>query len=121
MMTTATKVDGPIRGAASFATSSPDPTFDEVVDRFENDVYRLCLQLTADRSQADELYCELLANACESFADLDGTANLRVWIFNIATSVFLRRHRPVAGNQPLDPLPSISPYGIVRMRGDGSD
>ena len=123
IMTTSTKPDGAVRGAAAITIAAPDPTFDDVLDRFENEIYRLCTQFAPSRSRADELYREFVARACQTFRDLDGTANLRTWIFNIATSAFLRRHGSGADERTLESVRSTSPFGTGRDQGrlDGQD
>jgi len=122
-MTASIEVDGPVRDAASIVIAAPGLTCDDVLVRFEGEIYRLCLQLAANRSDADELYGELVARACQTFGELDETADLRAWLFNIATGAFLRRHRPEAGDRPLEPDRSIAPFEAARGQGrfDGTD
>jgi RNA polymerase sigma factor (sigma-70 family) len=116
-MSTSTKADGAVRGAVAITIAAPGPTFHDVFDQFENEIYRLCTQFAPDRPQADERYRELVARACQTFGDLDRTANLRTWIFNIATSAFLRRHGSGADERTLGPVWSTSPIGTGRDQG----
>ena len=98
-------------------TNAPSiPTFDDVVTRFEHDIYRLFMQLTSNRTQADELYNELLVNACNTFGDLDGTTDHRAWLFNLATGVYLRRQATSTGNRPLKAV-----MGLKGMDGPDAD
>ena len=113
-MTTITFVDRPVRATASIAAASPAPTFDDVLTRFEDDIYRLFLQLASDQIEADELYHELLIDVCHTFDDLDGVTDPRGWIYNLAISAYLRRQRNVTGNRPL-----VAATGPERL--DGSD
>jgi RNA polymerase sigma-70 factor (ECF subfamily) len=100
-MTTAAHVNGSGPISASFAIASPITTFDEVLARFEIEIYRYLLQLTRSRTQADELYEEMVTRAFQAFGRLDGTVNHRAWIYKLATSTFLRNQRQVAHDRPL--------------------
>ncbi|MBW3634313.1 MAG: RNA polymerase sigma factor [Chloroflexi bacterium] len=70
-------------------------TFDEVLTRYQADIYRFGAQLTRDRGEADNLYQETVLTAFHAFDDVDRPASCRAWLFTIATNAFLsdRRHR----------------------------
>jgi RNA polymerase sigma-70 factor (ECF subfamily) len=99
-MTTSAFVNG--LGLASVAIASPVSAFDDLLSRFENEIYRFLYQLTRSRTQADELYQETVTRAFRAIGGLDGTVNHRSWIFALATSTFLRHERRLDGGPPPD-------------------
>jgi RNA polymerase sigma-70 factor, ECF subfamily len=68
-------------------------TFDDVLARYQADIYRFAVQLTRDRVAANDLYQETLLKAFNAFDELDRPANYRSWLFTIATTAFLSHRR----------------------------
>ena len=63
-------------------------TFDEVLTRYQADIYRFGAHLTGDRAAANDLYQETLWKAFHAF-EIDRPASGRAWLFTIATNAFL--------------------------------
>jgi RNA polymerase sigma-70 factor (ECF subfamily) len=68
-------------------------TFDEVLTRYRDAIYRYALHLTGNRVAADELYQKTVFKAHDEFHRLDGSANHCAWLYRIATNAFLSSHR----------------------------
>ena len=90
----------PANGADQASRSTP--TFEQVVTRFEAEIYRYAVQLTRNRTDADDLYQETLLKAYRAFGRLDGEANHRAWLYRIATNTFLSDRRKHARVDLLD-------------------
>jgi hypothetical protein len=88
--------------AAGAGNGAPTLTFEEVVDRFQAEIYRYAVQLTRNRADADDLYQETLLKAYRAFGRLDGAANHRAWLYRIATNTFLSDRRKQARVDYLD-------------------
>ena len=82
-------------GGANASPSIPFPivTFDDLLERHQNEIYRFTLQLTRNRADADDLYQETLIKAFKAFSRLDCNANHRAWLYRIATNTFLSGKR----------------------------
>jgi RNA polymerase sigma-70 factor (ECF subfamily) len=82
-------------GDANASPSIPFPivTFDDLLERHQNEIYRFTLQLTRNRADADDLYQETLIKAFKAFSRLDCNANHRAWLYRIATNTFLSGKR----------------------------
>ena len=82
------------------AVSAP-PTFDGVLARYQDEIYRYAVHLTRDRADADGLYHETMLEAYRAFDRLEGSANHRAWLYRIATNAFLgdRRKRGREGSR----------------------
>jgi RNA polymerase sigma-70 factor (ECF subfamily) len=78
------------------------PTFDEVLARYQTEIYRFATHLTRNRADADDLYQETLLKAYRAFDRLDGAANHRAWLYKIATNAFLSDRRKRGREGPLD-------------------
>ena len=78
-------------------TGSPDlgccPTFDDMLARYQHEIYRYATHLTRNHADADDLYQETLLKAYRAFDRLDGKANYRAWLYRIATNTFLSERR----------------------------
>jgi RNA polymerase sigma-70 factor, ECF subfamily len=86
----------------------PVLSFDDLVDRFQAEIYRFALQLTRNRADADDLYQETLIKAYRAFDRLDGNANHRAWLYKIATNTFLSAQRRAGREAPLDEAVEMS-------------
>ena len=78
------------------------PSFDEVLARYQDEIYRFAAHLTRNRADADDLYQETLLKAYRAFNRLDGSANHRAWLYKIATNAFLSDRRKRAREGSLD-------------------
>jgi len=87
----------------SRATSSvPDKClFTNVVERFGNEVFRFCCQLTGNVVDADDLYQETLLKAFRAFDRLPLDANHRAWLYRIASNTFISDRRKMSRVQPI--------------------
>lgn len=86
----------------------PVLTFDDLVHRHQAEIYRFALQLTRNRTDADDLYQETLIKAYRAFDRLDGSANHRAWLYKIATNTFLSSQRRAGREAPLDETAELS-------------
>jgi RNA polymerase sigma-70 factor (ECF subfamily) len=77
-------------------------TFEDLLERYCNEIYRFALHLTRNRADADDLYQETLIKAYRAFERLDGAANHRAWLYRIATNTFLSGKRRAKREDPLD-------------------
>ena len=74
-------------------TISVKPTFDVVLERHQSEIFRYAMQLTRNPADADDLYQETMLKAYRAYGRLDGDANVRAWIYRIATNTFLSDRR----------------------------
>jgi RNA polymerase sigma factor (sigma-70 family) len=83
----------PIQAAHSWEGSA-SPTFDEVLARYQDAIYRYAFHLTRNRVAADEVYQETVLKAYREFDRLAESASHRPWLYRIATNAFLNnRHQ----------------------------
>lgn len=69
------------------------PTFEVVLDRYQAEIFRYAMQLTRNPADADDLYQETMMKAFRAYGRLDADANVRAWIYRIATNTFLSDRR----------------------------
>ncbi len=69
------------------------PTFEVVLERYQTEIFRYAMQLTRNPADADDLYQETMLKAYRAYGRLDGDANVRAWIYRIATNTFLSDRR----------------------------
>src|SRR5215216_3712278 len=86
----------------------PRVTFDDLVNRYQTEIYSYAMQLTRNRADADDLYQETLIKAYRAFDRLDGAANHRAWLYKIATNTFLSSRRKAGREGPLDETVELS-------------
>lgn len=93
-------------GSALSGVASPGvlccPTFDDVLARYQREIYRYATHLTRNQADADDLYQETLFKAYRAFGRLDGEANHRAWLYRIATNSFLSERRKRGREGALD-------------------
>jgi RNA polymerase sigma-70 factor, ECF subfamily len=77
-------------------------TFDDMLARFKDEIYRYAVHLTRNRVEADELYQATLLEAHHAFDQRDGTTNDRTWLYSLATSAFLCDRRARSGEESID-------------------
>ena len=78
------------------------PTFDELLVRHGDEIYRFILRMSRNRADADDLYQDTLLKAYRAFGRLDAAANHRAWLYKIATNTFLSDRRKMGRESPLD-------------------
>lgn len=84
---------------------APHPLcFDELLERYQNEIYRYTMQLTRNPADADDLYQETMLKAYRAFNRLNSDSNCRAWLYRIATNTFLSQKRKANRERPLDPV-----------------
>ena len=78
--------------------------FDELLERYQNEIFRYSMQLTRNPSDADDLYQETMFKAYRAFDRLGPESNYRAWLYRIATNTFLSQKRKDKRERPLDPV-----------------
>jgi RNA polymerase sigma-70 factor (ECF subfamily) len=78
--------------------------FDELLERYQNEIYRYSVQLTRNVTDADDLYQETMLKAYRAFGRLGPDSNYRAWLYRIATNTFLSQKRKDKRERPLDPV-----------------
>jgi RNA polymerase sigma-70 factor (ECF subfamily) len=78
--------------------------FDELLERYQNEIFRYSMQLTRNSADADDLYQETMLKAYRAFNRLGPDSNYRAWLYRIATNTFLSQKRKDKRERPLDPL-----------------
>jgi RNA polymerase sigma-70 factor (ECF subfamily) len=78
--------------------------FDELLERYQNEIYRYSVQLTRNTTDADDLYQETMLKAYRAFGRLGPDSNYRAWLYRIATNTFLSQKRKDKRERPLDPV-----------------
>lgn len=71
--------------------------FAELVDRYKNSVYAICLRMVGNRQEAEDLSQETFIRAYKNIAQFDSDRKFSTWLFRIATNVSidsLRRKKP---------------------------
>lgn len=76
------------------------PPFQEVVDRYGHDVYRVCVAV-AGRAGADDAYQDTMVAALAAYPQLRDPAVVRSWLLTIASRKAIDRHRA----RRRDPVP----------------
>lgn len=78
--------------------------FDDLLERYRNEIFRYAMQLTRNPSDADDLYQETMLKAYRAFDRLQPDSNERAWLYRIATNTFLSQKRKEKRERPLDPI-----------------
>lgn len=91
--------------------------FEEVVRRYQNNIYGLCLRKVADLGQAQDIAQETFVVGYENLSRLKDPARLKAWLMGIASNLIrdYYKRRKVAGLPEghdvelvgLDPLASV--------------
>ena len=92
----------PVVVFAPGTVAEPIATFDDMLNRYQAEIFRYCVRLTRNQADADDLYQETLIKAFRAFGRLDGAANHRAWLYKIATNTFLSGRRRAGRERPLD-------------------
>ncbi len=91
------------------SAAGPDVTprplcFDELLERYQTEIFRYSMQLTRNPADADDLYQETMLKAYRAFHRLGPESNYRAWLYRIATNTFLSQKRKDKRERPLDPV-----------------
>jgi RNA polymerase sigma-70 factor (ECF subfamily) len=78
--------------------------FDELLERYQNEIFRYSMQLTRNSADADDLYQETMLKAYRALGRLGPDSNYRAWLYRIATNTFLSQKRKDKRERPLDPV-----------------
>ncbi|GGL64493.1 RNA polymerase sigma factor SigW [Sporolactobacillus putidus] len=71
--------------------------FAELVDRYKNSVFAICLRMVGNRQEAEDLSQETFIRAYKHIDQFDNDRNFSTWLFRIATNLSidsLRRKKP---------------------------
>jgi RNA polymerase sigma-70 factor (ECF subfamily) len=87
----------PDRTSRLAAAAGPSPAdFDEVYDRYKDDIYRFVCYLDRDRGDAEDLFQEVWLRAARHLAERPDPAGLKPWLLAIALNLYrdaLRKKR----------------------------
>jgi len=78
--------------------------FDELLERYQHEIFRYAVQLTRNTTDADDLYQETMLKAYRAFDRLGPDSNYRAWLYRIATNTFLSQKRKEKRERPFDPV-----------------
>src|SRR5262245_40776384 len=67
-------------------TSGDRTPFDELMLRYERQIYRLCYRFTSNSDDARDLAQEVFIKAFEHLADFRKESSLKTWLYRIATN-----------------------------------
>lgn len=85
--------------------------FEQVVALHHSEIYRYVLRVTARRSEADDLAQETFVHAYRAYSSLPVDANVRAWLFAIATNLCRNHFRSETRRRKA--------YGLARDTADG--
>jgi RNA polymerase sigma-70 factor, ECF subfamily len=94
----------PSGSAAELGAPLQPLCFDELLERYQNEIFRYSMQLTRNSADADDLYQETMLKAYRAFDRLGPDSNYRAWLYRIATNTFLSQKRKDKRERPLDPV-----------------
>ena len=86
------------------AVAGVQPTFEDVFDWHEAEIYRFSLRLTGSQPDADDLFQETMLKAFRAFDRLQPNSNHRAWLYRIASNTFLSGRRKFDRVDSLDLL-----------------
>lgn len=89
----------------------------ELVERFQTDVYGLCLRLVGDRHEAEDVAQEVFLRVFRSLHRWDASRSLKPWIIGIAVN----RCRTFLAKRVRRPVPSASLHEYADRRGGRDD
>jgi len=78
---------GHASGPAGFSDVGDDAGFEAMVATHHAEIYRYILRTTGRTSDADDLSQETFLRAYRAYRALPGDANVRAWLFTIATNL----------------------------------
>ena len=83
-------------------------TFEELVEMHGREIFAYALRLTGDRDEADDLFQETFLAAFRAFARARD-ANLRAWLYRIATNKAADARRRAARGVRIEDLELVAP------------
>jgi len=72
--------------------------FEEVFNRYSEDVFKFCLSLCRNHATADDITSETFLKAIKAGDRFDGKCSIKVWLFQIAKNTYydyLRKHKRI--------------------------
>ena len=87
---------GPTRLVVDVVDARPvsdHSTVENMLARYQGEIYRFAIHLTGTRADANDLYQETLREAYLLVSQLDRTTNQRIWLYGLTTNAFLRNRR----------------------------
>lgn len=93
--------------------------FDQLVERYQRDVYRLCYRYVGNHEDANDMAQEAFLKAWRGLSGFRGDSAFSTWIYRIAVNTCLnfRSLRRPTGSEPSDDLPDARPGAAERMVG----
>jgi RNA polymerase sigma-70 factor (ECF subfamily) len=73
--------------SVSYTGAMGQQPFDAVLESHHAEIFRYLRRITARSSDADDLSQETFLRAWKAYRGLDGNANVRAWLFTIATNL----------------------------------
>jgi RNA polymerase sigma-70 factor, ECF subfamily len=89
-----------------------DRAFEELLCRYEGNVYRLCCVLLRDRAQAEDAAQESLVRVWKALDRYDGRASLSSWIYAITRNRCLTALEKRRSLDSLDELSEEAEFGL---------
>ena len=100
--------------ARAGARAGADPAFAAAVERHRRELHVHCYRMLASFDDADDAVQETMLRAWRAWSTLDTSANVRAWLYRIATNVCLdmlrARKRRAASAETFRDLPWLQPY-----------
>lgn len=80
------------------------PRFEELLHRYERDIYRYAWRMTGNREDAADVLQETFLRAFKAYRRLPAEANHRAWLYRIASrlSLNLARSQKIRRSVPID-------------------
>jgi len=72
------------------------PPFEQAIGPYERELMRFMLRMTGNRDDATELFQEMCLRAYKAYPRLTNVAEIRAWLYRIATNLGRNRARDVA-------------------------
>ncbi len=63
--------------------------FQEIYEQLKNKIYRLCLGFMGNKSDADDLYQEVLIKIWQNLENFRSESNINTWVYRITTNTAL--------------------------------
>ena len=83
--------------------------FEDIYENYFKDVCRLCLSLTKNEENAEDLAQETFVKALSAIDTFDGSKDIRAWLFTIAKNTFFsecRKKKWIADGEVPEEMPS---------------
>lgn len=80
---------------------------EKCIDMFGTDIYRFCLSLCADKTDADDLYQQTFLKALESSINLDWNSNPKALFFSLVHNLWKSDRRKQARRDAIAPFENL--------------